>query len=71
MARKAARAGVLEVVGRELHGHLDLRDTERVARIVLRIITQNLTPGEIRKIVDALPRDLRALWPESSASAAR
>jgi uncharacterized protein (DUF2267 family) len=61
----------LEAVGRELHGHLELRDTERVARIVLRVIAQNLTAGEIRKVVDALPRDLRALWREPSARAAR
>lgn len=59
----------LAAVGRELHGHLELQDTERVARTVLRVLAQQLTPGEIGKIVDALPRDVRALWPAAPASA--
>jgi uncharacterized protein (DUF2267 family) len=61
----------LESVGRELHGHLELQDTERVARVVLGVIAKNLTAGEVHKIVNALPRDLRALWPEIPGQVAR
>jgi uncharacterized protein (DUF2267 family) len=53
----------LAAVARELHGHLELKDTERVARIVLRVVAENLTPGETHKIVARLPHELRALWP--------
>jgi uncharacterized protein (DUF2267 family) len=61
----------LEAVGRELHGHLELLDTERVARIVLSVIAKHLTPGETGKIVDVLPREVRSLWPATPAEGAR
>jgi uncharacterized protein (DUF2267 family) len=60
---KRREQAFLAAVARELHGHLELQDTERVARVVLRIIAQNLTPGETHKIIALLPHELRALWP--------
>jgi uncharacterized protein (DUF2267 family) len=70
--RENRRAQVfLDAVARELRGHAELPDTERVTRIVLSVIARYLTPGETRKIVDALPHDLRALWPELPAGSAQ
>jgi uncharacterized protein (DUF2267 family) len=57
----------LDSVARELQDHLELRDTERTARIVLSVMAAHLTPGELRKIVEGLPRDVRALWPMGKA----
>lgn len=61
----------LAAIGRELHGHAELQDSERVARIVLGVISKHLTAGEIRKIQGGLPGELRALWPETPAEPSR
>lgn len=52
-----------DTISHELRDHLELHDAERVARIVFGVIGRRLTTGEIRKIVDSLPREIRVLWP--------
>ena len=58
------RNDFLEAVGRELRDHPELRNAERVARIVFGAIATHVTPGETEKIVHSLPREVRALWPQ-------
>jgi len=47
---------------RELQGHNELRDVERVARSVLRVIDRRIEPGQVDRVVDALPRQTREFW---------
>jgi uncharacterized protein (DUF2267 family) len=42
-----------------------LDDPEAAIGAVLAILTQKTTSGEIRDVRNALPKDLRALWPEA------
>ena len=37
-------------------------DPERVARAVLATLAENIDPGQVRKIIAALPHELRDLW---------
>jgi len=60
------RHDFLETVRHELREHLELRDTDRVTRIVFGVVAKHVTPGEIEKIVHSLPREVRALWTQSS-----
>jgi uncharacterized protein (DUF2267 family) len=57
----------LEAIRHELREHLELRDAERVARIVFAVIATRLAPGGIDTIIQSLPREIRMLWPQSSA----
>ena len=43
-------------------------DIERIAKAVFALLTRELDHGEIRKVISALPRDLKALWPEGAGS---
>lgn len=61
------RSDFLEAVRHELRENLELRDAERVARIVFDVITMHLTTGEIDKTVRSLPREIRALWPQATS----
>ena len=38
-------------------------DAEEAARAVFLVLADRLSPGEVRKVVQVLPHDLRALWP--------
>lgn len=58
------RGDFLEAVRHELREDLELRDAERVARVVFDVVTMHLTAGEIEKTVHSLPREIRALWPQ-------
>lgn len=60
------RHDFLDSIRRELREHLELHDAERVARIVLDVMTMHVTPEEIDKIVKSLPREVRVLWPKPS-----
>jgi uncharacterized protein (DUF2267 family) len=66
-AGRRERHDFLESIRHELRDHAELRDPERAARIVFAVIAMHVTPGEVHKIVGALPRDIRALWPLPSA----
>jgi len=52
----------LDTVGSELKAHDELRDYERVARIVLGTIARHLSPGETEKVLRTLPKEIRELW---------
>ncbi len=53
----------LDIVGTGLKAHDELRDYERVTRIVLATITKHLSSGETEKLRRTLPKEIRALWP--------
>jgi len=42
-------------------------DPEQVARAVFQVLADHLDPGEIRKVIGVLPRELRELWPAGAA----
>jgi uncharacterized protein (DUF2267 family) len=42
-------------------------DPELVARAVFRVLAKQVTAGEIGDVKSMLPKDLRALWPETVA----
>jgi len=42
-------------------------DPEQVARAVFRVLARRVSEGEIEDVVRILPRELRELWPETSA----
>ncbi len=67
----ARRPDLLESIRHELREHLELHDTERIARIVFDVVTRHVTAGEIDKIVNSLPREIRALWPQPVSKNAR
>lgn len=37
-------------------------DPEKIARAVFRVLSRRVSDGEIREVVEILPRDLRELW---------
>jgi len=50
----------------------DLRSTQPVdpedaARIVFTVLTRHLPEGQVEKVRHALPKDVRALWPERAS----
>ena len=61
-AGRPLRHDFLEAVRRQLHDHEELRNTERVARIVFSVIKTHISPGEIAHIVQSLPPEVRTLW---------
>jgi uncharacterized protein (DUF2267 family) len=63
---KAAHAqDFCESMRRELQGHDELQDAERVAHSVLRVIDQRTEPGQVEHVLDALPKEVRGLWREA------
>jgi CBS domain-containing protein len=61
----------LDIMGSDLKAHDELRDYERVARIVLVTIAKHLSPGERDKVLRTLPKEIRELWmpqPEAGSS---
>jgi uncharacterized protein (DUF2267 family) len=48
----------------ELRGYEETLDAERCARSVFRVLARHVSAGEIADVVQALPADVRALWPE-------
>jgi len=47
---------------RELQGHDELQDVGRVARSVLRLIDRRIEPGQVNRVVEALPKQTREFW---------
>jgi uncharacterized protein (DUF2267 family) len=43
---------------------------EDATRTVFATLARHVTAGQVRKVVDALPADLRTLWPSNDAAAA-
>ena len=50
---------------RELQAHDELQDVERVARSVFSVLDRRMEPGQIERVIDALPKDTRRLWREA------
>ncbi|WP_439409079.1 DUF2267 domain-containing protein [Bradyrhizobium sp. DASA03076] len=46
-------------------------DTEDAARAVFRTLEHQVSAGEIRQVIDNLPKTIRALWPPLSEAAVR
>ncbi|OSJ30449.1 hypothetical protein BSZ19_24930 [Bradyrhizobium japonicum] len=44
-------------------------DTEDAARAVFRTLEHQISAGEIRQVIDTLPKKIRALWPPLSEAA--
>jgi uncharacterized protein (DUF2267 family) len=42
-------------------------DPERVARAVFYVLSKKISAGEVRDILETLPKELRDLWPKASA----
>jgi uncharacterized protein (DUF2267 family) len=55
----------LDSVGGELLGHDELEDVEAVAGAVLRVFNRRITPGQIARVLDAMPERVRQLWREA------
>jgi uncharacterized protein (DUF2267 family) len=51
-----------DAIGGELLGHDALEDVESAAGAVLRIIDRRIAPGQIARVLDALPEKVRQLW---------
>lgn len=47
--------------------HAGGANAETAVRAVFRVLEQHVGPGEIQDVREALPDDLRALWPATSA----
>jgi len=47
---------------RELQGHDELQDAARVARSVLRVVDRRIEPGQVDRVVEALPKQAREFW---------
>lgn len=63
------RAEFLEPV-RKAFANDDSVDPEEIARAVFRVLSQQISPGEISSLVRQFPEDLRALWPQEKRDAA-
>jgi uncharacterized protein (DUF2267 family) len=55
----------LDSVGGELLGHDELEDVEAVAGAVLRVFNRRIAPGQIARVLDAMPERVRQLWREA------
>lgn len=49
-------------IGGELLGHDELEDVETVAGAVLRVVERRVAPGQITRVLDAMPEKVRKLW---------
>jgi uncharacterized protein (DUF2267 family) len=45
-------------------------DAEQVVRAVFAVLAEQIDPGEVRKVMSVLPRDLRDLWPQPTGAPA-
>jgi uncharacterized protein (DUF2267 family) len=52
-------------IGGELLGHDELEDVEAVAGAVLRVVEHRIAPGQIARVLDAMPEKVRQLWPKA------
>jgi uncharacterized protein (DUF2267 family) len=65
-SRERSQEAFLEHIGRGLEG---IRPTnpEQAARAVFNVIGRHVTGGEARKVREALPTEIRALWADGAA----
>jgi uncharacterized protein (DUF2267 family) len=60
--RERHRAQFLEHVGRELRGQGAI-DPETAIRAVFEVLWDRIDAGEVAKVIDLFPAELRELWP--------
>jgi uncharacterized protein (DUF2267 family) len=48
-------------------GTVQPMDPEEAARAVFQVLEEHVAPGEIRDVIDELPREVRTLWPQTQA----
>jgi uncharacterized protein (DUF2267 family) len=52
-------------VGEELHMHPEI-DADAACRAVFELLAKHLDTGEIRHVVQMMPSDVKAMWPEAA-----
>jgi len=57
----------LDHVRRELRGEPGI-DVEKAVRAVFEVVWEKIDPGEVAKVMDMLPAELRALWPRLASA---
>ena len=62
--RLRSRAEFLDRIAEGLAGTRPL-NVDATTQAVLATVSRHVTPGQMRKVIDALPADLRGLWPET------
>lgn len=68
LLRKSHDTDFIEAVRRELKGHDELKDVARVARVVLKVVSQKMSSDEVGQAIQGLPRQVRELWEEARRS---
>ena len=63
------RADFIEAVRERAHGHGEF-DPNHAAISVLRLLEKKVSPGQIEKVVDQLPADLKDYWRQLGTSRA-
>jgi uncharacterized protein (DUF2267 family) len=57
--RESRGEDFLDALRRELKGHDELQNTEHVARVVLHVLDESLSPGQVEDTLDPLPPQVR------------
>ncbi len=61
--KRCSKQEFLNKIAASLNDAFRLNEVERMVRNVLLFIDRKVSPGEIRHVVQSLPKDLRSLWP--------
>ena len=46
---------------------ITIPDLENAVRSVFKVLSHHIDPGQVRKVRDALPEEVRVLWPDPDA----
>jgi uncharacterized protein (DUF2267 family) len=60
--KAAHREDFFDAIGAALRGHDELEDVEAVAAAVLRVVDHRMAPGQITRVLEALPEEVRRVW---------
>lgn len=63
--RAARDEDFLDALRRQLKGHDELQNAERVARVVLRVLDECLSPGQVEHVLKSLPPQVHERWREA------
>ena len=61
--QKVHRDEFVEGVRHKLSSHPEI-DPHSAIQAVFKILSEKITPGELEDVIQMLPKDLQALWPE-------
>ncbi len=70
LLRKSHDRDFVAAVRAQLKGHEELKDVARVAKVVLKVVSQKMSPDEVGQAIQGLPREVRELWEEARRSPA-